>query len=236
LVKGLREDTGRRISEARGKGFHGISDLARRSRVPRFELARLALCGALSGISGGRREALWEIQALGPMDEEDLFYGIPLDDTPVELRPLTASERITTDYRTVGLSLEMHPLRLLRPQLKRRGALTAEQLAHVKGGRRVGVGGMIICRQRPPTAKGFCFLSLEDETGISNVVIPPALFESVRPAVINSLFVYAEGILERAGKVTNLKARSVVSLALDEAAKDPSTSLRASGLSFLPPD
>ncbi len=87
----------------------------------------------------------------------------------------------------------------------------------MKAGRRVGVGGMVICRQRPPTAKGFCFLSLEDETGISNVVIPPDMFARMRQAVVGALFVYAEGRLERAGKVTNLKAERLVPLSLDDA-------------------
>ncbi len=216
LIRGLREDTGRRIERARQEGYRSIADLARRARVPRHELIRLALSNALASFGVGRREALWEIQALGPLEEDDLFFGLPMDETVVELPPLTAAERVCEDYQTVGLSLETHPLALLRPQLTRLRAVTCQGLLKVRPGQRVGVGGMAICRQRPPTAKGFCFISLEDETGISNVVVPPALFEKDRSEILGSLFLYAEGRVEKAGKVINVKADRVFKLSLDD--------------------
>ena len=228
LVKGLGEKSGRRIEEARGEGYASVSDVARRSRIPRHDLARLALAGVLSGLCGGRREALWELQALGPLEEDDLFFGLPLDQTPVALPQMSVSERVCADYQGFGLSLELHPLALLRPGLDRRRALRAVDLLKVKPGRKVGVGGMVICRQRPPTAKGFCFLSLEDETGISNVVVPPALFERDRSEILGSIFLYAEGRLEKAGKVINVKAERVVKLSLQDAALDRGKSRRAS--------
>ena len=110
----------------------------------------------------------------------------------------------------MGLSLEKHPLALLRPQLTRLGAVTAEGCSSARPGRRVGVGGMVICRQRPPTAKGFCFLSLEDETGIANLVVEPDAVRALPagdPRLASSC--YAEGVLERAGKVVNLKVRRI---------------------------
>ncbi len=207
MLKGLREDTARRIERAREEGFVGIADLARRSGVPRFELARLALGGALRSLTTGRRDALWEIQALGPLTEEDLFFGVPMDNVEVELPSLSVAETVTADFETVGLSLEKHPLALLRPELERRRALTAKGLTGAKPGRRVAVGGMVICRQRPPTARGFTFLSLEDETGIANLVVEPDLFERYRKEVVTSIFLYAEGVLERAGKIVNLKVK-----------------------------
>ncbi|MDQ3262674.1 MAG: error-prone DNA polymerase, partial [Myxococcota bacterium] len=216
LIRGLREDTGRKIERARGDGYRSIGDLARRARVPRHELIRLALSNALASFGVGRREALWEIQALGPLEEDDLFFGLPMDETVVELPPLTAAERVCEDYQTVGLSLQTHPLALLRPQLSRLRAVTCQGLLKVRPGQRVGVGGMAICRQRPPTAKGFCFISLEDETGISNVVVPPALFEKDRSEILGALFLYAEGRVEKAGKVINVKADRVFKLSLDD--------------------
>jgi error-prone DNA polymerase len=215
LHKGLREDTGRRIERARGDGFLGVADLARRSGVPRFELARLALGGALRSLTSGRREALWELQALGPLTEEDLFFGVPMDEVKVELPPLGVAEMVTADFETVGLSLEKHPLALLRPRLEGLGALTAQGLTRARAGSRVGVGGMVICRQRPPTAKGVTFLSLEDETGIANLVVSPELFERYRREVVSSIFLYAEGVLERAGKVVNLKVKALWPLYAD---------------------
>jgi error-prone DNA polymerase len=219
LVRGLREQTARALEAARGEGFSSVSDLARRARVPRHELTRLALSGALACFGVGRREALWEIQALGPLDGEDLFFGMPMDDTFVALPSMSAAERVSADYETAGLSLEQHPLELMRAQLNRRGAVTAAGLAKVADGRRAGVGGMVLVRQRPPTAKGFSFLSIEDESGIANLVVEPRLFEPYRKEITRAIFVYAEGIVERAGKVVNLKVRELSALGLDDAAE-----------------
>ncbi|HZN93577.1 MAG TPA: error-prone DNA polymerase, partial [Myxococcales bacterium] len=196
--RSLREDTARRLEEARRQGgpFRSVGDLAVRARVPRHELVRLALSGALFGLRPSRREALWEIQALGPLEEEDLFFGVPMDGTVVPLPPMSAVDRVCMDYDSVGLSLEKHPLELLRPELARLRAVTAKGLGQVRHGRTAGVGGMAICRQRPQTAKGFCFISLEDETGIANVVVAPALF-GLRPSRREALWeIQALGPLE----------------------------------------
>ncbi|MHB8876489.1 MAG: error-prone DNA polymerase [Myxococcaceae bacterium] len=219
LVRGLREETAKKLTLARGEGFTSVSDLARRARIPRYELTRLALAGALACFGLGRREALWEIQALGPLDGEDLFFGLPMDDTQVELPPMSAAERVSADYDTVGLSLEQHPMELLRAQLSRRGAVTAAGLLKVPEGRRAGVGGMVLVRQRPPTAKGFSFISIEDESGIANLVIEPRLFEPYRKEITRAIFIYAEGLVERAGKVVNLKVRELSALSLEDAGK-----------------
>jgi error-prone DNA polymerase len=221
-VKGLREETGRRIEEARGEGFASIADVARRSRVPRFELARLALAGAFRSLAPGRRDALWEIQALGPLEEDDLFFGIPMDEVEVELPPLGVAETVTTDYETTGLSIERHPLELLRPELDAQRALTARGLLSVRQGRRVRVGGMVICRQRPPTAKGFTFLSLEDETGIANLVVEPQLFERFRRELVTSIFLLADGVVERAGRTVNIKVRQLAPLSYGSRPPAPS--------------
>jgi error-prone DNA polymerase len=210
LVRGLREQTARQLEEARRAGpFTGIGELARRARTPRTELTRLALAGALRGLGGARRDVLWQIQALGPLDADDLFFGVPMDETPVELPPMSAVEQIAADYQTVGLSLDQHPLSLLRPHLAKRGALTAQGLTKARAGRMARTGGMVICTQRPPTAKGFCFLSLEDETGISNLVVPPNLFERYRKDILGALFLYAEGVVEKVGRVVNMKVQKL---------------------------
>ncbi|NMO19532.1 error-prone DNA polymerase [Pyxidicoccus fallax] len=214
MVKGLGETAGRRVEAARreGQGFRDVGDLARRSRIPRHELTRLALAGALAGLCGSRRKALWEIQALGPLDSDDLFFGMSMDGTEVELPSMSVFERVVADYDTVGLSLEKHPLELLRPTLKKLGAVTAEGLKQVRSGRPVTVGGMLICRQRPPTAKGICFISLEDETGIANLIVPPDVYERCRKEIHGALFIVGQGVLERSGKVTNVKTKLVSSL------------------------
>jgi error-prone DNA polymerase len=214
MVRGLGESAGRRVESAKqeGEGFRDVGDLARRARIPRHELTRLALAGALASLCGSRRKALWEIQALGPLDSDDLFFGMSMDGTEVELPSMSLYERVVADYDTVGLSLEKHPLELLRPTLKKLGAVTAEGLKKVRSGQQVAVGGMLICRQRPPTAKGICFISLEDETGIANLVVPPDVYEACRKQIHGALFIVGQGVLERSGKVTNVKTRLVASL------------------------
>ncbi|HYH96418.1 error-prone DNA polymerase, partial [Hyalangium sp.] len=212
MVRGLNESAGRRVAAARGQGYASVGELARRARVARHELTRLALAGALASLCGSRRQALWEIQALGPLDEDDLFFGLPMDGTQVELPPMSVAERVEADFETVGLSLEKHPLELLRPALRKLGAVSAEGLQRVASGRRVAVGGMLITRQRPPTAKGMCFISLEDETGIANLVVPPDVYERCRRDIHGALFIVGEGVLERTGKVLNVKTQRVSAL------------------------
>jgi error-prone DNA polymerase len=214
MVRGLQETTGQRVEAARRDGrFASLGEMARRTRVPRHELARLALAGALGSLCGSRRDALWEIQALGPLEETDLFFGMAMDGTQVELPRMNVAERVSTDYETVGLSLEKHPLELLRPALRKRGAVTAAGLERVRAGARVAVGGMLICRQMPPTAKGFCFLSLEDETGIANLVVPPDAYARFRKDIHGALFLVGQGTLEKTGKVTNVKVQQLEPIA-----------------------
>ena len=212
MVRGLGEVAGKRVAAARGEGYSSVGELARRARIARHELTRLALAGAMASLCGSRRQALWEIQALGPLDSDDLFFGMSMDGTQVELPPMSLAERVTADFETVGVSLEKHPLELLRPALRKMGAVSAEGLKRVSTGRRVAVGGMLITRQRPPTAKGICFISLEDETGIANLVVPPDVYERCRRDIHGALFIVGEGVLERSGKVLNVKTHRVAAL------------------------
>jgi error-prone DNA polymerase len=207
LVRGLREESGKRVVEARQRGgkFTAIGELARRARIPRHDLTRLALAGALSSLQSSRRDALWEIHALGPLEEDDLFFGLPMNAESVPLPKMGARERVASDYEAVGLSLEQHPVQLLRPQLTRMGAITSAQLQDGKHGSWVKVGGLVIVRQRPPTAKGFTFLSVEDESGIANFVVNPQKFDEFRRELTGTALVLGEGVLEREGRVVNLK-------------------------------
>jgi error-prone DNA polymerase len=143
----------------------------------------------------------------------DLFFGMAMDGTEVALPQMNVAERVSKDFETVGVSLEKHPLELLRPILRKRGAVTAAGLERVRAGARVAVGGMLICRQMPPTAKGFCFLSLEDETGIANLVVTPDMYARFRKDIHGALFLVGQGTLEKTGKVTNVKVQQLEALA-----------------------
>ncbi len=216
LVKGLSQETAKRLEAARqGGAFTSVADVARRARISRSELTRLALAGALNSLSHQQRNALWAIHALGPFDEDDLFFGLPMATDDVEFPQMTAQERVDADFESVRLSLESHPVGLLRSQLNGVGAVSAEELLRIKPGQTVKVGGLVIVRQRPPTAKGFTFLSLEDETGIANVIVEPSLFEQYRRVLTGVPLLLAIGRVERSGKVVNLKVTHLEALLSD---------------------
>ncbi len=213
LVKGLREESARRLEAARRDGpFVSVADVAQRTRMPRHELTRLALAGALNSLCLNRRNALWDLHALGPFDEDDLFFGLPMVADRADFPLMSAPERVSADFETVSLSLEAHPVGLLRPQLRALGAVTSAELLKVGSGRIAKLGGLVIVRQRPPTAKGFTFLSVEDEAGIANVIVEPHLFEKFRREITATPLLVATGRVERSGKVVNLKVTHLAAL------------------------
>ncbi len=217
LVRGLQESSVRKIEEARRSGpFRTVGELAQRTRISRADLTRLALSGALP--CPDRRTALWDIHALGPLDPHDLFFGLPMAEDRSELPQMSRLERVTLDYDATQLSLEAHPVALIRPALQRGKAVTAEALLAMADGTPARMGGLVIVRQRPPTARGFTFLSVEDETGIANFVIEPKHFLQFRQEITMSPLLLGEGRIERRSKVVNLKIQRLSAIALSEQA------------------
>jgi error-prone DNA polymerase len=143
---------------------------------------------------------------------------MPMDHSAAPGQPLAEAEQVAEDYRTTGLSLSKHPLALMRPFLDRRQVFTAARLQQAPAKSRVRIAGLVICRQRPPTAKGVAFLSLEDETGISNLVVPPEIFERDRGVLLASAFLYAEGRVERTSNVVNVQVLRASALRLPSSA------------------
>jgi error-prone DNA polymerase len=214
-VRGLQQAHGQAVGEGRPSGGDdSLRALVRRARLPRATLVRLARAGALDGLCGDRRQAEWEVQALSTTDASDLFHGEPLDGSPQPGGSLTLVERVVGDYRHLGLSLERHPVALLRDHLRAHRALSAAELQDAPHRSRVRVGGLVTCRQRPATAKGVAFLTLEDETGMANLVVPPGTFERQRSLVLGSVFLLAEGRVERTGQVVNVQVSRVSTLSL----------------------
>ena len=207
--------------------FTSIEDLITRTGIRRDELATLAEIGALNAFGHDRRSALWQVErAARPAGE--LFAGQDVEDTPAAaaaarpgaaaparspLQAMTASERLMSDYSGSGLTIGPHPLALRRMELALRGILRAIDLPRGRHGRRVRVAGAVITRQRPGTAKGFVFLTLEDETGIANIIVRPDLFTAERSAIVGAPYLMVEGILQIQEGVTSVKAERVVSLA-----------------------
>ncbi|BDG07746.1 error-prone DNA polymerase [Anaeromyxobacter paludicola] len=213
-VRGLPRAVGEAVVAARlGGPFASVGDLARRAGLSRAWLSRLAEAGALRGLGGGRREALW--QALGVDGTGGgLLDGRAPPEGEARLEPATAAEEVAQDFARLGLSERAHPVSLLRPALARRGVRSAQELLRAPGGAWVEVAGLVIVRQRPMTASGLTFVSLEDETGIANLVVMPDVYERFRAVVRGEPFVLARGRVERNGRVVNVKVRALEPLAL----------------------
>jgi error-prone DNA polymerase len=209
-IKGFREDTARAIAAARERdSFTGIRDLVR--RVPGLHkeaLNRLAEIGALNSLEVmDRREALWQSElALRPVT--DLLDPDP-ESEPSPLAPMDAIERLHADFRNTGLSIGPHPMSFQRERMNRLGVIPAAGIRLVRDGVLVRIAGCVICRQRPGTAKGFLFLSLEDETGISNAIVRPDLFDAERTMLVSAPYLIVEGLLQNQDGVVSVKAERV---------------------------
>ena len=218
-VRGVREETARRIFAARAeRPFASIADFMRRTHCGRAERRALAAVGALNAFAGHRRAALWQVE------EEEVFdFGVsPPSEPAVEpadgnggsaespLPSMTPVERIQADYAGMALTTSVHPMKLMRDQLP--GVLRACDLASHRDGAYVTVAGAVICRQRPGTAKGFLFISLEDETGITNAVVEPDLFERRRLVIVQEPFLRISGRLQIDRGVIHVKAARIVPL------------------------
>ena len=201
-VRGLREAAGRALVAARdARPFDSVHDLARRARLERDELETLAAIGALAPFGGTRRANLWTVAASSP---GPLFEDPPREPSP--LSEMTEVERLAADYAGTSVTLGRHPMALRRAALRHAGVLSARELAGVEDGARVRVAGSVIVRQRPGTAKGFVFLSLEDETGIANVIVTPPIFARHRLALVAEPYLLVEGIAQRQDGVISVRA------------------------------
>jgi error-prone DNA polymerase len=213
-IKGLPRAVGEAIVSARAAGpFQGLGDLARRAGLSRAWLTRLAEAGALGSLAPDRRDAVWKSLAVvtGP---GDLFAGSAPEEPVAALPPASAAEEVAADFAATGMSPRGHPMAVLRPALASGPVRTARELDRLPDRAAVEVAGLVIVRQRPETARGIVFVSLEDETGIANLVVMPDVYERFRPVVRGAPYLVARGKVERTGKVVNVRVDSVAPLAL----------------------
>ena len=219
-AKGMRKQTAEALVETRllSGEFKSAEDLA--LRVPmlnRKELTLLARIGALNSLDGieHRRDALWQVERAGKLEGPLLRQNSVWlrDDTEtLPLQRMTTEERLVADYAGTGLTAGRHPMHYRRDELWRDGVLAAQDLRQAKDGDFVRTAGCVIARQRPGTAKGFIFLSMEDETGIANVIVTPDLYERERMAVVRSKFLLVEGVLQNQDGVIHVKAMRLAPL------------------------
>jgi len=215
-VRGLKEGEILQLMEARRSGFGSFEALAYRARLSKRALELLAEADAFRSLGLDRREALWRMKALAPdvkaSEDAPLLAGLGLDEPPVALPRMRLPAHVAEDYRTTGLSLKAHPCRFFRPLLTSLGAVPTAELKGLKDGARVIVGGLVLIRQRPGTAKGVVFATLEDETGIANAVVWPDVFAGNRRTVMSASFLVVGGRLQRASDVIHVVAERFVDL------------------------
>ena len=202
-VKGLRADSGDRIEAA--QPYVSTEDLARRARLREDQLTKLAFSGALGSLGMTRRAALWQA-AQAARNPGELFSGSPGRESESPLPEMSRLEETIADYGAMELTTGRHLLEHYRTQLKQDGILSAAQLREVPNGSRVATAGAVIVRQRPGTAKGFVFLTLEDETGLSQAIISPRLFSEQRTTILTNSGLIVEGIVQNAEGQASVRA------------------------------
>jgi error-prone DNA polymerase len=219
-ARGLRQQVGEAIVAARKNNgpFTSVDDLA--LRVPSLnkkEITLLANIGALNNVAGigHRRDALWQVERAGKpegplLTRSGALLADPPDPSP--LAQMTAEERLVADYAGTGLTVGSHPMSYRRAELRARNVLSAQDLRTRRDGEWVRAAGCVIARQRPGTAKGFVFLSMEDETGIANIIVTPQMYEQNQVVVTRSRFLLVEGPLQNQDNVIHVKAARLTPL------------------------
>ncbi|HXX83971.1 MAG TPA: error-prone DNA polymerase [Casimicrobiaceae bacterium] len=205
LVKGLSESAGKKLVAARAeRAFASVADLARRASLNAHDMQALAAAGALAALSGHRRNAVWDVSGIETMPP--VLADSPIEEASPVLAAPAEGEDIVADYASLGLTLGRHPLALLRERLQRQRMLTAAELKALPHGRIARVTGLVTGRQRPGTASGVTFVTLEDETGMVNVIVWRDLAERQRKELLRSSLMTVYGTLEREGEVVHLIA------------------------------
>jgi error-prone DNA polymerase len=209
MVKGLSEGSGQRIVEQRGRQvFENTQQLLERAGLDRRELGVLASSGALRVLEGHRHQARWAVAGVetpdGLFTSMDRFEAAPL------LRKPTEGQDIVADYKTVGLTLERHPMHLIRHRLDRYHYARSQRLPDMVNGRNIAVAGLVITKQRPGTASGVTFVTLEDETGHINLIVWKQVAEQYRAALLNARLMGVRGELQIEGKVIHVIAKQLL--------------------------
>ena len=208
MVNGFSEEESKKLLPARAaRPFTSLEDLANRTNLNRHALGALAEAGALESLAGHRHASRWEVAGVQRLDR--VLAGSSVAEERLALPPPTEGQSLVADYRSLGLTLGRHPLALLRRRLSRLGVTPAANLPGVPSGQTVRVAGIVTHRQRPGTASGIVFATLEDETGSTNLIIKSKVMEAQRDAILGSSLMLVEGELQSAENVINVIARRI---------------------------
>jgi len=216
-VEGLHRDAVDWLTSGRGsRPYDSVEDLRTRAAVPIHAIQRLAAADAFRSMNLDRRAALWDARALKQSPDLPLFIAAEARDEGAELEParlpaMPLAEHVVNDYQTVRLSLKAHPMRFLREHYATRKFVTADRLGSIRDGKRVSMAGLVLIRQRPGSAKGVCFITLEDETGVANLVVWPDVFDKQRKIVMGARLIAVHGIIQKDAEdgVIHLVARQL---------------------------
>jgi len=196
LVDGFQQGWAERLVAARGAGFTDFTALEA-AGLPRAALEHLAASDALRSVALARRPALWRVAGVQSVPAAALFAQQPRAHPQADLPLMSAGEEVVADYRSTGLSLRAHPCALLREKLAAAGAVTCAKATQARDGTKLRVGGVVIVRQRPGTAKGTVFMTIEDETGIANLIVWPSLVQILRQQILGATLLIGDGHLQR---------------------------------------
>ena len=213
MAKGLAEADGLAIVLHRGEDpYASIEDLNRRAGTAVAALERLAEADAFRSIRAERRDAIWAIRALRDTALPLFAASENIAEPPIALAPMRPGRTVVEDYGSVGLSLRQHPVAFIRDDMAKQGMVTCAELDHLRDGRRVIVPGLVLVRQKPGSAKGVMFITLEDETGIANLIVWPSIFERQRRLVLTSSMMAAHGKVQKESGVTHVIVEKLVDL------------------------
>jgi error-prone DNA polymerase len=210
MVKGLANAHGATLVSHRGElAYTCIDDIHRRGNIPAGALEKLAHADAFGSLNLDRRRALWHIRALADNHLPLFAAGVAMAEPAVDIVAMPQGAAVVEDYRNVGLSLRCHPVTFLRDTLRARGFTATSGLAAVRDGRWVEIAGIVLVRQRPGSARGVMFITLEDETGHANLIVWPAVFEQNRRLILSATMIGVRGRLQREGEVTHIIAHTL---------------------------
>jgi len=212
-VKGFGQAEAEQLMQNRGRGYDSVRDLWMRSGLPRRSIEQLAEADCFRSIGLDRRDALWAVKALDPLSSAERLPLFAAADTrdlqsepDVDLPPMPLGEQVINDYQSLSFSLKAHPISFLRQWLARFGTRPNVDLAEIRSGRQVKVAGLVLVRQRPGSAKGVVFETIEDETGVANIIVWPKVFEKFRAIVLGSRCVGVRGKLQNEDGVIHVVA------------------------------
>jgi error-prone DNA polymerase len=210
LVDGLAKDAGHRVMTAREAPYKDVDDLKSRARVDMKAVRSLSAADTMRSMGIDRRQALWQAQTLKDAPSLPIFDHADISargpDPKVALPAMPKAEHVVADYQTLRLSLKAHPLMFYRASLRQQGFASSADLSRMYHGQKVSLAGLVLVRQKPGSAKGVCFITLEDETGVANLVIWPKMFKFYRRTIMSARLMVVHGRVQTDGRVIHVVA------------------------------